>query len=192
MWASGAAGIKAHTQLCTTQMNHPTVVSIHPVGLQGSACHYCCHTFTGPMVGIPLRFKPEQGLFYCTPQVFCSFGCALTYLRHHGTHFEKMRAPSLLSMMYRRMGGSRCTFPKPSPHRSALKMFGGVLDIEEFRAASLTETKIELTKCPVLFENEFILLRKKSDVPIKQEPVGPPVAPRITDSNILGFLKQRN
>jgi hypothetical protein len=93
------------------------------------ACFWCSHGFTGQPCIIPER---EVGGVYMVYGNFCCPECALSYLLNESVdpHVRWERI-ALLHRIYDREGRGRM-FPAPS--RESLKIFGGPLTIESFRA----------------------------------------------------------
>lgn len=92
-------------------------------------CHWCCHPFDTPAVGVPYVMSGDT---YHTLGTFCSFECAAAH------NFDSCRGDtmwerhSLLNHMAHQMGithNIRCAMSK-----MVLKMFGGTMSIDVFRA----------------------------------------------------------
>lgn len=100
-------------------------------------CWWCCHTFDTVPVPLPVHYDDRYDMFSVRGN-FCSWGCAKAYALHNrsplGNHSE------LLAMLRRRVEG-KCMSIKAALDRSQLSMFGGTLEIKEFRDASSTECK---------------------------------------------------
>lgn len=94
------------------------------------ACWWCCHPFEGDAVSIPLESTSTPSYGY---GVFCSFPCACAYLfGQEEMSFRRWERFSLLCSEYRKMGGRYQRIPQ-APPRQTLKIFGGTLNIAEFR-----------------------------------------------------------
>jgi hypothetical protein len=94
-----------------------------------AACFWCCHTFTHRPVILPIR---DTGEHLLVTGNFCSPECSASYLfdirQDSHTRWEQF---SLLHRVY----GEVCHGTiYPAPARSALKLFGGALSIQEYRA----------------------------------------------------------
>lgn len=102
------------------------------------ACFWCAHTFTGQPCIIPER---EVGGVYNVYGNFCSPECAVSYLLGEpiDPHIRWERI-SLLQRIYDQSGKGRIF---PAPAREALKLFGGPLSIESFRA-TVREGKVRV------------------------------------------------
>jgi hypothetical protein len=96
---------------------------------QKQTCMWCCHTFKNAKVHLPLQRKKEEFTVYGT---FCSVQCAAAYnfndILEFGDTWERY---SLLHSLY--FDAQNETAIQLAPPRVALAMFGGDLDIEEFR-----------------------------------------------------------
>ena len=93
------------------------------------SCFWCSHTFdTSPCI-IPER---EVAGVYQVYGNFCMPECGLAYLLHESIDpHARWERIALLHRIYDRLGNYRIF---PSPPRESLKIFGGPLTIESFRA----------------------------------------------------------
>lgn len=92
-------------------------------------CYWCCHRFTNSPFGIPVNFV--QGRFYVFG-CFCSLECAAAYNFKTSDHVDEMwERYNLINLLSRKVG--LMNYVKSAPDRLALKMFGGHMDIDEFR-----------------------------------------------------------
>lgn len=107
----------------------PTKTDVH--------CHWCCHAFSGIPVPLPTAHDDKTDVFKVTG-VFCSWSCAKAYNIYSSASNWGERG-ELLYILYKRTvpppernpGGIPVALPK-----THLKIFGGTLDIDEFRAMS--------------------------------------------------------
>ncbi len=99
------------------------------------ACFWCCHSFTSPPCAIPAYVLDEVWNMYGN---FCSPECASAYLFKEkiDVHVQHERY-ALLNTLY----GKDCGYDSDSfsgirlaPPREVLRMFGGCMDIGEYRA----------------------------------------------------------
>ncbi len=99
------------------------------------ACYWCCHRFNTPPIGIPVEYcKDVKGKseFFRVYGCFCSLECAAAYnFNGHKNHDEIWERYNLINLLARRIGYRHLI--KPAPDKMALKMFGGFMDIEQFR-----------------------------------------------------------
>jgi hypothetical protein len=92
-------------------------------------CYWCCHRFNNAPFGIPVNFANGSfNVFGC----FCSLECAAAYNFKTSDNVDEMwERYNLINLLSR-----KCTLAnrvKPAPDRLSLKMFGGHMDIDEFR-----------------------------------------------------------
>lgn len=90
-------------------------------------CWWCSHPFTNRPVGIPRKYIASTNEYMCQG-CFCSFPCALAYARAHHVSCH------LLHQMYYQWTGQTCL--KSAPPKSMLNIFGGPLNIIDFRLLS--------------------------------------------------------
>jgi hypothetical protein len=93
-----------------------------------AACFWCCHTFTHRPVVLPIR---DTGEHLLVTGNFCSPECATSYLfdmrQDSHTRWEQF---ALLHRVY----GEACHGTiYPAPARNSLALFGGLLNIQEYR-----------------------------------------------------------
>lgn len=93
------------------------------------SCFWCAHTFDSSPCVIPER---EVAGVYQVYGNFCMPECALAYLLHESIDpHARWERIALLHRIYDRLGSYRIF---PSPPRESLKIFGGPLSIESYRA----------------------------------------------------------
>ena len=97
-----------------------------------TACLWCCHPFPWRGCVLPISYDAYENMYACEGH-FCSPECGLSYL--YGdlkiSDVTRWTRHALLNDMYRALyPGKTLT---PAPHRHTLRMFGGPLDIEQFR-----------------------------------------------------------
>ena len=99
------------------------------------ACFWCCHSFALQPVAIPSHILDEVWHMYGN---FCSPECATAYLfkERIDSHVQWERY-ALLNSLYAEdaeVGVGAPRGVRPAPPREVLRMFGGSMDISEFRA----------------------------------------------------------
>lgn len=99
------------------------------------ACFWCCHSFSTPPVAVPSHILDEIWYMYGN---FCSPECAVAYLFKEkiDTHVQWERY-ALLNSLYAEDAQVALGSPKgirPAPPREVLRMFGGSMDISEYRS----------------------------------------------------------
>ena len=110
-----------------------------PLPSNGSAttsgiwCWHCCHPFEGKGVPLPIAYDERRDTWK-TKGIFCSFACAKGYNTDDGGVHSSI-VGQLLALLHKRMSGTFSSIV-PAPPRRTLKIFGGTLSIEEFRAKS--------------------------------------------------------
>ena len=97
-----------------------------------SACMWCCHPFPWKATVLPISYDAYENIHTCEGH-YCSPECALSYLYNDVALSDVTRwsRHALLSDMYRALYTNKTL--TPAPHRHLLRMFGGPLDIEQFR-----------------------------------------------------------
>tara|TARA_B110001454_G_C12707922_1_gene429425 strand:+ start:581 stop:1537 length:957 start_codon:yes stop_codon:yes gene_type:complete len=91
-------------------------------------CLWCVHVFKNIPCGIPTKFLDKK--FYLKG-CFCSFNCAASYI-FDKNEYDKWEQYSLLNLLYSKIYNKIIKI-KLAPEREVLKIFGGILNIEEFR-----------------------------------------------------------
>ena len=110
------------------------------------ACFWCAHQFEGRPCIIPER---EVNMVYSVYGNFCSPGCAISYLLTENldphVRWERM---ALLHRIYDSNGTGRIF---PAPARESLKLFGGPMSVETFRATMLEKrVRVDLHMPPMV------------------------------------------
>jgi hypothetical protein len=100
-----------------------------------TACFWCCHSFPCPPVALPSHILDEVWYMYGN---FCSPECATSYLFKERIDAQvQWERFALLNSLYNDDAGLTPAPPtgiRPAPPREVLRMFGGSMDISEFRA----------------------------------------------------------
>jgi len=97
-----------------------------------AACFWCCHSFNWAQCVLPVSYDAYKNLYTCEGN-FCSPECALAYLyKEVTTESIKWNRHSLLRHLYSNLYTTNDL--SPAPPRTLLRMFGGPLDIEQYRA----------------------------------------------------------
>eukprot|EP00899_Mesostigma_viride_P010076 jgi/Mesvir1/1906/Mv22936-RA.1 len=104
------------------------------------ACWWCCHKFACTPCPLPVAYKEGKG--FLVKGCFCSFSCAKAYNFREGGAARDLHNHYLFLLTQRLWYSSHKGVPFPgvvaAPSRACLKMFGGYMDIDEFRKASNT------------------------------------------------------
>ena len=98
-------------------------------------CFWCCHGFPTPPIALPSHILDETWHVYGN---FCSPECAAAHLfkERLDSHVQWERY-ALLNTLYSEDAGIKAGSVhgiKPAPPREVLRMFGGSMDISEYRA----------------------------------------------------------
>jgi hypothetical protein len=108
------------------------------------SCFWCCNSFNTPPIAIPSHILDEVWYMYGN---FCSPECATAYLMKEriDSHVQWERY-ALLNSLYAEDADIPVGAPRgirPAPPREVLRMFGGSMDIQEYRAI-LHEKKLRI------------------------------------------------
>jgi hypothetical protein len=99
------------------------------------ACYWCCHSFTSHPCAIPRHIMDEVWYMYGN---FCSPECATAYLfKERIDNHVQWERYALLNCLYAddaEIKSNASTGIRPAPPREILRMFGGTMDISEYRA----------------------------------------------------------
>lgn len=96
------------------------------------ACWWDCHQFEGQPIPLPVRYRPRTNDFKVTG-CFCSWNCVVAY----NLQQKRPVCNSLIGFLYRRVTKKQRSKIKPALPRESLLMFGGPLNIEQFRRKSV-------------------------------------------------------
>jgi hypothetical protein len=103
------------------------------------ACFWDCHCFDHQPWGIPIKFDVHSNKFTLFG-IFCSPNCALSYLLSNESSSLWERISLLNLLNYKVYENDENIIP--APDKMCLKLFGGPLDICEFRALTLKNNKV--------------------------------------------------
>jgi hypothetical protein len=93
-------------------------------------CWWCCHQFDGIPRFIPTKYDEIRQRFKVTG-CFCSWACAKAFILNDSFYINN-KSLMLLVKLIRTIHGRHYDIPT-APPRSTLRVFGGTLDIKEFR-----------------------------------------------------------
>ena len=112
------------------------------------ACFWCCHAVPSRKHGMPLDYDPAHRMF-TVYGVFCSLQCAAAHNMATHVGSDRMWDVHAWIQMLAKMQG--LTLPvRPAPSRYVLKLFGGPLDIDDFRAAHHSPCRTVVLNVPPL------------------------------------------
>lgn len=142
----------------------PSNTSIH--------CYWCCSKFDNAPFGIPINFAKENFEVY---GCFCSLECAAAYNFKNNHNIDEMwERYNLINLLSRRLGYKKQV--KPAPDKLSLKIFGGFMDIDQFRSYTNLNRFINVNFPPMtsitqqLEEiNEFDMKNDLKYIPIDNE-----------------------
>ncbi len=110
-------------------------------------CWWCCHQFDGPPCTLPEYIRRDK--FYVSG-CFCSFNCAASYNFNKNDNGVWERY-TLLNLMYKKLYNLSFIKIEMAPPREVLKMFGGYMDITEFRNYCIKQDrKFQVIKPPLI------------------------------------------
>jgi hypothetical protein len=97
-----------------------------------TACLWCCHPFPWKASVLPVSYDAYENMYACEGH-YCSPECAMAYLYADPSLSDVARwtRHALLADVYRKLYSKREL--TQAPPRQTLRMFGGPLDIEQFR-----------------------------------------------------------
>ncbi len=138
-------------------------------------CFWCCHNFDNTPWGIPKKYNADTGIFTMYG-IFCSPNCVLAHLlRNESNNVCLWEYISLLNLMHYKIYETDENIV-PAPDNICLKMFGGPLNIQEFRALTLKNEKkyaINFPPCviitPVLEETKKVFNQDSYYIPIDKK-----------------------
>jgi len=110
-----------------------------------TSCFWCCHTFNWVPCILPISYDVYNNIYSCEGN-FCSPECALSYLYADNKIPDSMKwnRHALLNHMYAELYKTRTL--SPAPPRSLLRLFGGPLDIEQYRDYITNDNYIVLSE----------------------------------------------
>lgn len=110
-----------------------------------TCCFWCCHKFPWAPVYMPISYDAYKNLYTCEGH-FCSPECALAhiYADNRISDSTKWNRHSLLAHLYSDLYKDRTL--SPAPPKSLLRMFGGPLDIEQYREYTYGENHVILSE----------------------------------------------
>jgi len=95
-----------------------------------SCCWWCCHSIDGDTLRLPYKYDSIRDLFHLMGH-YCSWEC----MKAWNMNSRSMKAPEInmnITLLKKRMLNKvECT--RAAPNRYCLKMFGGSVDIKDFR-----------------------------------------------------------
>jgi hypothetical protein len=100
-------------------------------------CWWCCHKFDNSPCTLPIKYN-ELTKVYEFIGIFCSWNCTKAYNNYKNDH-KKYERGQLITMLVKQLYGIEYAISiKSAPFRECLKMFGGYMNIDEFRDSFYT------------------------------------------------------
>lgn len=116
----------------------PATTSVH--------CYWCCHKFTNAPFGIPVHYNNAVFHVY---GCFCSLECAAAYNFVSNVGIDDVwERYALINFLGKKIGYKDVIYPAPC--KLSLKIFGGHLEIEEFREYCNTGKIININFPPMM------------------------------------------
>ncbi len=114
---------------------------------QQTVCFWCCHHFNWIPTILPLNYDSYKDIYVCQGH-FCSPECALAhnYADNGVSDIVRWNRHSLLRHLYTDLYKTREL--SPAPPRSILRIFGGPLDIEQFREHITSQNDLVFSELP--------------------------------------------
>ena len=138
------------------------------------SCFWCCNPFHNQPFGIPIKYAGGKfHVFGC----FCSLECAAAYnFYSHEVKHDVWESYNLINMLSRKIGYKDYVTVAPSQH--TLKMFGGYMEIDEFRAFCQSNKLVNTHSYPMVAmvqqleeinDNDNFSARKNAYIPIDKQ-----------------------
>lgn len=110
-----------------------------------TCCFWCSHKFHWSPAYSPISYDAYKNIYTCEGY-FCSPECSLAYIYNDNriSDSTKWNRHSLLRFLYSELYKERTL--SPAPPRTLLRMFGGPLDIEQYREYMFNENQIVLSE----------------------------------------------
>jgi hypothetical protein len=111
-----------------------------------TSCFWCCHKFSGYQFVSPISYEAYKNMYTCEGN-YCSPECALAnlYAEQSISDGSRWNRHVLLNYLYSPLYKDGIS---PAPPRVLLRMFGGPLDIEQFRNYISSTNDIILSGLP--------------------------------------------
>ena len=134
-----AENISCENEYYNNNINNPNIKN-------KSCCFWCCHSIDNYIFSMPYNYDTINDTFYILGS-FCSLNCANAYNFSVNSGSDKVwEVNSWIQMLGKRYGFKNVI--RPAPSRYLLEMFGGNLNIDDFRKSHLNETKTYVLNIP--------------------------------------------
>jgi hypothetical protein len=116
-----------------------------PIGTE-SACFWCCHTFNNTPYGIPFKYMKEKFIVY---GCFCSLECAVAYnFSSQNNIYNVWENLNLINLLAHKLNYK--DYVKCAPPREVLKLFGGYMNINQFREHCNSNKVLNILNYPMI------------------------------------------
>ena len=160
---------------CTSSISRQPTASIfhmHPCSTMetdpSSVCWHCCESFETSGIRLPRLFDTFERIFHVYGW-FCSPCCGKAYILEHTT-FDRGQQMSVFAQMLRQVYNITENIVE-APPRIALKKFGGLLDIDDFRKQTnicQVRTPPFVSYCMLIEERQPIASIGEGKIPTQQ------------------------
>lgn len=123
-------------------------------------CWWCCHKFDCAPIFMPLFINSDNK--YKVKGIFCSFECCYAY-QYDSLKYRKNKY--LLNAMFKditKKAGTMDDYLKKAPPRETLQLFGGPLDINQFRSSNVS---VSLMPYPQIYVPDMVVVNEKPNTP---------------------------
>ena len=116
-------------------------------------CWWCCHPFDGSPLPLPFKYDSRRDVFHVMG-TFCSWACMKAYNSDSASYLKNVTATNI-TLFHKRCTG-RLAGVHPAPPRITLKVFGGTMTIDEFRAASAHDSTYRLLPPRMILHSQAV------------------------------------
>ena len=172
-------------ELPVTQSSSQVVVNVKPINQENtdelpgyeksecvviennpkSVCWNCCHEINDIVLSQPIKY--EKGVFK-TLGCFCSYPCIARYIIDSNESSDIIFSRlSSLNLYVNILKNTKMDRVKPAPPRLSLKMFGGTMDIDEYRNTNeeyLTVMNIDPIVCCIDISTKKLAYKNKTNI----------------------------
>lgn len=132
---------------------------------QKSVCWNCCHEINELVLSQPIKY--EKGVFK-TVGCYCSYPCiARSIIDSNEPSNIVFSRLSTLNLYVNKLKNTKIDRVKPAPPRLSLKMFGGTMDIDEYRNTNeeyLTVMNIDPIVCCIDISTKKLAYKNKTNI----------------------------
>jgi len=145
-------------------------ININSSNSSNSVCWNCCHSINDEILSQPIKY--ENNVF-TTVGNFCCYSCISRYIIDSNESSENIfNKLSTLNLYYNIKNNTKSNSITPAPSKLVLKMFGGYMDIDEYRNKNkeyLITTNIEpIVKCIDISVKELHIKKNNSKENMKE------------------------